>query len=511
MVNFKQQAVNMGITMRYCATHHLPLFSTIKKFVALHNAENVSVRFLVESDYLNRQDEFYLMTSYVKKAGRLNSPKVRDLLNDKTMLYKRCPELLGRECLILKEATEKEKIDFIKRHKRFVGKRNYGCFGLQFSSYDTEKMTTDEIIKGIEENKQVLLEEYIVQHEAVSAIYPNAVSSLRVHTVSNGKEVRCFLRPRLVVGCNGSTASTDNTGRGSYHLMLGLDGKIEMAVHMSPYGKLRKAVKHHNTNVAFDRIKIPDVPEALALAQKAAAYFPEVAYIGWDIAFTPKGPVIIEGNAISGAVMTYQLMENLYYGIGLKKEIDEMLDFGLNEMEQRKRTADALVSHAEDCLNLPTVYLWGGLGEIITKEVIDDRKKLYPRVYNHSHCKELKKCIESGIYGFDCSGLIKNFIMGGILDYEYDPAKDMNSEMLLKAAEKSGTMDTMPELPGVCLYMPGHVGIYIGNGEVIESTSNPKFGNGVVKTNLSDREWTEWFFCPEVEYQTSQIDSESEI
>lgn len=511
MINLKQQFVNGMLTVRYCAIQHLPFISTVKKFIILHEEENVSLRFLIETDYLNHQDEFYLMSSYVKKAARLNPPKARDVMNNKITLYQRCPELLGREYLILAKATEQEKLEFMKRHKRFVGKRNYGCFGLQFSAYDTDMMTMDEILKGIEENKQVLLEEYIVQHETVMKIYPNAVSSLRVHTVNNGKEVRCFLRPRLLVGCDGSTASTDNQGNGSYHLMLGTDGTIEMAVHMSASGKLKKAMSHHNTKVDFEQIKIPYVSESLALAQKAAGYFPEISYVGWDIAITPEGPVIIEGNAISGAVMTYQLMEKLYYGTGLKKEIDEMLDFGLNGMEQGKNSAAALVHHAENCLNLPTVYLWGGLGEILTKEVINDRKKRYPRVYSRGHCKELKKCIGRGIYGFDCSGLIKNFMMGGIFDYEYDPAKDMNSEMLLKAAEKSGKIDTIPELPGVCLYMPGHVGIYVGNGEVIESTSNPKFGNGVVKTKLSDREWTDWFFCPGVEYPTSQIDSESEI
>lgn len=163
-------------------------------------------------------------------------------------------------------------------------------------------------------------------------------------------------------------------------------------------------------------------------------------------------------------------------------------------------SAAMLAQHARVCLKLPTVYLWGGLGEIITEEVIEDRQKAYPEVYTPALCEELRMCIGKNIYGFDCSGLIKNFIMGGLFHYKYDPAMDLNSAMMREAAKETGEMDTLPEQPGVCLYMPGHVGIYMGNREVIESTSNPKFGNGVVKTSLSDRKWTHWFRCPGIEY-----------
>ena len=36
--------------------------------------------------------------------------------------------------------------------------------------------------------------------------------------------------------------------------------------------------------------------ELCDLAKKAATVVPQVRYIGWDIAVTPHGPTIIEGN-----------------------------------------------------------------------------------------------------------------------------------------------------------------------------------------------------------------------
>lgn len=41
----------------------------------------------------------------------------------------------------------------------------------------------------------------------------------------------------------------------------------------------------------------------------------------------------------------------------------------------------------------------------------------------------------------------------------------------------------------------GHVGVYIGNNEVVECTLS-KFGDGVVKTRLNDRSWAYWCQCP---------------
>ena len=48
--------------------------------------------------------------------------------------------------------------------------------------------------------------------------------------------------------------------------------------------------------------------------------------------------------------------------------------------------------------------------------------------------------------------------------------KDLSCEGLLAEAKEKGDISTIPEIPGVLVYMKGHMGIYIGNGKVIEST-----------------------------------------
>lgn len=65
------------------------------------------------------------------------------------------------------------------------------------------------------------------------------------------------------------------------------------------------------------------------------------------------------------------------------------------------------------------------------------------------------------------------------------------------AAEIKGDIDTMPEIIGLIVHLPGHVGVYIGGGWVIEARG---FNHGVVLTRLKDRPWTSWFKCPYIEY-----------
>lgn len=163
-------------------------------------------------------------------------------------------------------------------------------------------------------------------------------------------------------------------------------------------------------------------------------------------------------------------------------------------------TARALVAFARECLSLKTVYVWGGLGEVLTHEFLDEKERAYPDFQSHEKWLELHRSVDGITRGFDCSGLIKRFLMGGIRHFRYRNELDQNSFGLLNGAALSGDIAQLPEIPGVCLYMHRHTGIYVGNGNVVEATPNPQFGNGVVRSKLSDRSWEQWYFCRGIDY-----------
>lgn len=163
-----------------------------------------------------------------------------------------------------------------------------------------------------------------------------------------------------------------------------------------------------------------------------------------------------------------------------------------------KLTNTGLVEHAQRMLALPTSYMWGTLARKIDQSTIDWCRKTYPTMYSADRVEYLQKQIGKR-YGCDCVGLIKSYYFGGVGSPKYTASRDYNTNAIFAAAPKKGTLASLPEVPGTCLYMQGHVGIYIGGGKAIECTLG-NYGDGVVTTNVRGRGWSNWFYCPFVEY-----------
>lgn len=101
----------------------------------------------------------------------------------------------------------------------------------------------------------------------------------------------------------------------------------------------------------------------------------------------------------------------------------------------------------------------------------------------------------------DCVGLIKGY---GWYNTETAQTQigangmpDIGADTMYENAAEKGTIDTIPEIPGLAVWHEGHIGIYIGNGEVIEAMGTQY---GVVKTQLTNSRWTHWLKIPYITY-----------
>jgi len=171
-----------------------------------------------------------------------------------------------------------------------------------------------------------------------------------------------------------------------------------------------------------------------------------------------------------------------------------------------------LVKHAKMALALHTKYMWGGILRLIDTNYynqLHDYWGNYPGSgYTDKRWAELKSLIGKNYYGCDCVGLIKSYYWSGKDDggtgspnYAKTGYPDVNANLMYNAAKVKGSIASLPEVPGVIVYCKTHphVGVYIGNGEVIESTLGSR-GDGVVKTKLSAFKWEYWFECPYIDY-----------
>lgn len=142
-------------------------------------------------------------------------------------------------------------------------------------------------------------------------------------------------------------------------------------------------------------------------------------------------------------------------------------------------------------------YVYGTMGQLCTISLLQGRQKAYGTTMgvgyyhlNNDYTKGL--CARwLGKTVFDCSGLIKagRKALTGTMD-------DISSQGMYSASGIRGSIQTMPLMPGVGVYIYSqtqkrvvHVGVYVGNGKVIEARG-VKYG--VVETKLSERAWTHW-------------------
>ena len=173
-------------------------------------------------------------------------------------------------------------------------------------------------------------------------------------------------------------------------------------------------------------------------------------------------------------------------------------------------TNEGLVKHAEKALKLRTKYMWGGILRPIEQQY-DTLFKMYGNKagtgYTTARWNELSKLKNKGVYAVDCVGLIKSYYWsgkpdGGVGSPRYGAVgfPDVNAGYMYQTAKVKGKTADMPDVPGLIVYSKTHphVGIYVGNGETIESTYGSR-GDGVVKRKL-DNFWEYWFECPYIEY-----------
>jgi len=74
-------------------------------------------------------------------------------------------------------------------------------------------------------------------------------------------------------------------------------GLLKPANHITSSGEGIKTIhKHPKTGVSFDRFQVPFWSQACRLVKETALKFLPIRTVGWDIAVTPTGPFLVEGN-----------------------------------------------------------------------------------------------------------------------------------------------------------------------------------------------------------------------
>lgn len=165
-------------------------------------------------------------------------------------------------------------------------------------------------------------------------------------------------------------------------------------------------------------------------------------------------------------------------------------------MEQKLKNNRGLVEYCKAQLGRP--YWYGTFGQKASETLYDMKRKQYPRMYASTDFPS-----QYGQKVHDCVGLIKGYFWTDSADdmgpkYCSNGMGDWSADTLYAKCKKKATvMQTMPDIPGIAVFMRGHVGVYVGGGEVIEARGH---AYGVVKTKLTERKWQKWAYIEGLQY-----------
>ncbi len=272
---------------------------------------------------LNKEQRKTYVTRLISKKFNtfMNDYDYAHFLENKDEFNDLYNKYIGRGFVRMKTATKSEVEKFVSEREYIFCKLQdkecgIGCERIKVSDFESFDALYDYLIeKGF-----CTIEENIQQHPALNKLYSNAVNSMRVITVLDSKQVPHCLYVVQKMGLGGSVI--DNNC-----LFTPVDietGKIKYPAHSGDTTKGIIYTEHPDTHVKLQGYQLPFVKEAVNMCLEAAKVVPQIRYVGWDVAITPNGPAIIEGNTYC-AHDFWQLPPHTPDGIGMLPAIKKYI------------------------------------------------------------------------------------------------------------------------------------------------------------------------------------------
>ena len=161
-------------------------------------------------------------------------------------------------------------------------------------------------------------------------------------------------------------------------------------------------------------------------------------------------------------------------------------------------------------------YWYGCYYNPCTEALLMKKKKQYPAHYGEGRMARYRADIAAGQICGDCvNGAIKGAVWSELGKrapvYASHGCPDTNADGMFDKCKKWGMdwgpIGTIPDLIGVAVRFAGHVGVYVGDGEVVEWRG---FNYGCVLTQLNKRSWLHWYKIPWVNYiEEAQTDPQA--
>lgn len=202
------------------------------------------------------------------------------------------------------------------------------------------------------------------------------------------------------------------------------------------------------------------------------------------------------------------------------------------ELKMLKASATGYVCRAQTFAKLlrrvtseyKTIYMYGSNGQRPTQSLLNSLKVKFPGSYSTKQVNAIKATFGKNYWAFDCSGFLRAILWG----WRGDDSETYGgsclgkgsivpwhtSGVMIDSCPGDGSYDFSDIVTGECVWMPGHIGAYVGNGQCAEST--PRWANGAQITVLANnpmgatgnsRKWVRHGKLPYIDYSNTMTDN----
>ncbi len=266
---------------------------------------------LSDYDYhwLNRVNNIYQIWINDKTTFRYSMEPLKKFIpdyyfsvykrDDETMVSRMqdCPEEIGNGFEGILDVIRRDAIVVFKPSAGFHGDGFY-CLEYREDKYWINGEATDA--KGIEDliraqKNNYVVTSYIIMNSKLKEIYPKSVNSIRVMVINRFGYEPKIMQTYLRIGSS-RTGYTDNVGYGGICAMIDTEtGKLynpETLVDHIYY----PCPNHPDTGTLIEGIEIPHWEYIKENVVRISRLFPELEYLGFDVAVTEDGFNIMEIN-----------------------------------------------------------------------------------------------------------------------------------------------------------------------------------------------------------------------
>ena len=219
---------------------------------------------------------------------RYNPKELRDRIGNKALAEQYYGQFLKRDQFRYEQGYAAF-LEFARKHPRVFLKKavGWGGDGARIECVDTPEKAK-AIWAGLDDT--YVAEPVIENHPAIKEIHPASLNTIKIVTLylEGGPEIQTAMI-RF-----GNNTVVDNVHSGGIGAGVNIKtGRIETDAvdkHFQHYAV------HPVTGKPIKGFVIPEWEAVKQLAIQAAYVTPELRYSSWDIAVTPSGPIMIEGN-----------------------------------------------------------------------------------------------------------------------------------------------------------------------------------------------------------------------